>query len=278
MNNLHVRIGPRTGPPVLLLHGIPGSSASWTHVESAIAARVQTIVPDLLGFGDSPGFYRDGHAAEQAEALLRMLDSHRIESAHVVGFDFGGPTAVLLHRRSAERVRSLTLAATNVFTDTPIPAPLRIAKVPLLGELIFGAMFGRVGLSAMWYRATGDRNSFPRERFFAEAGGDNGISTARHIFLRSLRDLKGTYREIEDTLAHLAVPTCVVWGDRDPFFPLAIGRRTQTAIPGASLEVLRGCGHFIPAERPEDFAAIIEKTVARGELRYSSSSKIAKSL
>ena len=261
----HTKIGPRNGPPVLLLHGIPGSSATWTDVESLIAGRVQTIVPDLLGFGDSPAFEGDGHAAEQSEALLRMLDTERIETVHVVGFDFGGPTAVLLYRRAANRVRSLTLAATNVWTDTRIPGPLRIAQVPVIGEWMFQAMFTDVGLSGLWFGATRDRESFPRRRFLAEAGGEKGRSTARQIFLHSLRDLRSLYREVEETLPHIAVPSCVVWGDHDPFFPLAVGRRTHAAIPAAALKVLEGCGHFIPAERPSAFASIIEETVARGE-------------
>ena len=101
------------------------------------------------------------------------------------------------------------------------------------------------------------------------------MAAARDIFLYSLRNLKRAYGEIEQTLPEIAAPTSVVWGDGDPFFPLAVGTRTANA--GSRLHVLTGCGHFIPGEKPEELAAIIERTVACGEETYSSSSKIAKS-
>lgn len=42
-----------SGPSVLLLHGIPGSAASWQPVATRLPGTFDVIVPDLLGFGDS---------------------------------------------------------------------------------------------------------------------------------------------------------------------------------------------------------------------------------
>ncbi|HVS32757.1 MAG TPA: alpha/beta hydrolase [Thermoanaerobaculia bacterium] len=276
MTTLQVRIGGTGGPAVVLLHGIPGSSESWSKVLSRIDQRVQTIVPDLLGFGGSPDAPADGHAAEQAAAVALTLKRHRLDNVHLVGFDFGGPVAILLYRQNPAIVRSITVAATNLFTDTPIPAPLLTARVPLLGEWTFRAMFGAAGLSAMWAMAVANKNELGRDEFLRAVGGGRERAAARGIFLYSLRNLKRAYGEIEQTLPEIAVPASVVWGDRDPFFPLAVGTRTANAIAGSRLHVLTRCGHFIPGEKPEEFAAIIEGTVARGET-YSSSSKMAKS-
>jgi pimeloyl-ACP methyl ester carboxylesterase len=62
--------------------------------------------------------------------------------------------------------------------------------------------------------------------------------------------LDNLYRPIEETLGSISVPTLVVWGDSDPFFPVAIGRRTAAAMPNATFLPLRDCGHFLPEEHP----------------------------
>ncbi|MGI8708215.1 MAG: alpha/beta fold hydrolase [Actinomycetota bacterium] len=50
--HLH-RLGQRTSPALVLLHGIPGSAGSWTKVADRLASRFFILVPDLLGFGHS---------------------------------------------------------------------------------------------------------------------------------------------------------------------------------------------------------------------------------
>jgi len=250
------------GAPVLLLHGIPGSKATWTGVATDLQRNHRTIVPDLLGFGQSPPFRGDGHAAEQAAAIVSTLDEQGLARVHVAGFDFGGPAAVMLYRIAAERVLSLTLSATNVFTDTPVPFPLRIARVPAIGSAAFRILCSKWGLSAMWAGATGDRSAFTHRAFAASRGGTTAIRSTAKIFHASLSDLPRYYAEIEATLPLIDVPVSVVWGDRDPFFPLEVARRTAAAIPNAALTILEGCGHFIPGERPHELASIIAKTIA----------------
>jgi pimeloyl-ACP methyl ester carboxylesterase len=49
----------------------------------------------------------------------------------------------------------------------------------------------------------------------------------------------------------------VVWGDRDPFFAVAVGERLARAIPGAAFDVIRQCGHFVPLERPNALVQVI---------------------
>ncbi|MBI4279669.1 MAG: alpha/beta hydrolase [Armatimonadetes bacterium] len=254
--NIAVDFYGRLGRPVVLLHGIPGWRGTWRKVASLLVSGHRVIAPDLMGFGESdepePA---DCHAEGQARMVLGLLDTLGVNEAHLVGFDFGGPIAVTVYRLQPARVLSLTLAGTNTFTDTPIPGPLRVAGVPLVGPLVFRCMFGRAGLAAMWRVAVGDRTRFPYREYRSYLRWDAGIRWTRQIFYASMRDLRGLYRDVEDTLRRIRVPATVIWGDRDPFFPLAVGERTARAIPNASFVLLHGCGHFIPEERPEAFAS-----------------------
>jgi pimeloyl-ACP methyl ester carboxylesterase len=249
------------GPTVLLLHGIPGSRKTFTEVAKRLGKTCRVVVPDLLGFGDSPDAPAHYHAAEHAEVVLQFLGKLGIDDLHLVGFDFGGPTAIRVAAKLGKRVRSLTVAATNMFPDTPIPPPLRLAKVPVLGWLFFRLAFGRFGLMAMWLAAVADRAAFPFKKYCVALHG-HGTRTTRRIFLSSMRDLPGLYGEVERLGNSLGLPSLVLWGDRDPFFPSAVGERTAQSL-GAELRVLSGCGHFVPEERPVETAGAISELITR---------------
>jgi len=257
------RYGDR-GPPVVLLHGIPGWRGTFSEVGRRLGGQCRVVVPDLLGFGESSEAPPGAHAAEQAAAVIELLDALALDSAHLAGFDFGGPTAVLAAGRAPGRIRSLTLAATNLFPDTPIPAPLRVARVPLLGDLLFRLAFGRVGLSMMWLAAAGDRTAFPFARHRGALRSRRGVASTRRIFLASLRDLAGLYGPIEQVARALRLPSVVLWGNRDPFFPVSVGERTA-AVVGGDLRILPGCGHFVPEERPGEVATALLDLLARCE-------------
>ena len=249
------------GPTVVLLHGIPGSRKTFAGVGERLGKSCRVVVPDLLGFGDSPDAPAHYHAAEHAEVLVEFLGRLGIDDLHLVGFDFGGPTAIRVAAKLGKRARSLTVAATNMFPDTPIPTPLRLAKVPLLGWLFFRLAFGTLGLMAMWLAAVADRAAFPFEKYRRALKG-HGTRTTRRIFLSSMRDLPGLYAEVESLGKSLQLPAVVLWGDRDPFFPTAVGERTAKAL-GAELRVFSGCGHFVPEERPAETAGAVAELIAR---------------
>jgi pimeloyl-ACP methyl ester carboxylesterase len=249
------------GPTVVLLHGIPGSRKTFAEVGERLGKTHRVIVPDLLGFGDSPDAPAHYHAAEHAEVVVQFLRKLGIDELHLVGFDFGGPTAIRVGAKLGKRVRSLTVAATNMFPDTPIPPPLRLAKVPVLGWLFFRLAFGTAGLMAMWLAAVADRAAFPFKKYRMALKG-HGTRTTRRIFLSSMRDLPGLYGEVERLGSSLGLPSLVLWGDRDPFFPTAVGERTAKSL-GAELRVLQGCGHFVPEERPAETAGAIAELIVR---------------
>jgi pimeloyl-ACP methyl ester carboxylesterase len=259
-----------SGPPVLLLHGIPGSRRTWRRVAELLAGRYRVVTPDLLGFGDSSDPPGDFHAAGQADALVRLLDGLGIPRAHVVGFDFGGPVALTLYADAPERFLSLTLAATNAFTDTPIPAPLGLARMPVVGDALLHAFCSWPGIASLWLGAVRDRRALSWSAFVRAIPSRRSRQWTRRIFLDSLRNLSTRYPAIEATLPKVACSCTVLWGDGDPFFPITVGERTATRIPGATFRVLPHCGHFIPEERPAAVVAAVQEHVRVAQSSMSS--------
>jgi pimeloyl-ACP methyl ester carboxylesterase len=230
-------------------------------VAQLLAARAYVVAPDFAGFGESSGAPAAFHAGDHAHLIVSLIRALGLRRVHLVGFDFGGPTAVLVCAQAPELVATLTLAATNVITDNAIPPPLQLVRPPVLGDVFARLLFGHTGLTLMWAAAVARRDRFTLADYRAMLRFPQGVRSTRRIFQASLRDLPGLYGPVQAALKGIQVPCTVVWGDRDPFFPTAVGERTVSQIAGARFVRLEGCGHFLPAEDPEGFARVVEERV-----------------
>lgn len=244
-----------SGPTVVLLHGIPGQGRAWERVHAELEGKFDVVVPDLIGFGDSdrpskPTIENVGPAA-QAARVAELLDELAVPPATVVGHDFGAPVGVLLAATGPDRVAALSLLAGNTFGDTPIPFPLSLSTVPVIGGLFSRLLFSTPSLMFMLRRATGPGTAPPDANVYL---GDRGQRrTIATIFSGALTQLAELYAPVTAALEDIEVPVFVGWGDRDPFFPLEHGERTAAAA-NAPLRVFPGAGHFLPHERPVEVA------------------------
>lgn len=249
-----------SGPTVVLLHGIPGSGAAWSAVVDQLGEDVDLIVVDLLGFGGSerPRRLDELHVQAQAAAVQQLLEELGPTSFTLVGHDFGAPVAVTVGQRCGPRVHALVLVAGNVFPDVPVPFPLSLTRLPLVGRLADLLLFSEPSLRMVLRQGTGPGGTAPDpQSHLGDAGQRRSIAT---IFGGSLRGLRELYAPVEDALRGLTCPVTVLWGDADPFFPPEQGARTAEAAQG-SLTLLHGAGHFVPHERPADVAEAVRAAV-----------------
>lgn len=147
----------------------------------------------------------------------------------------------------------------NLTTDTPIPFPLSAWSWPLVGGLMRRAVLSRFSMAASVRMAARRPLRAPIARYLGDA---REFAALQAIFTHAILELPDRYREVHEALASLRVPVRLLWGDADPFFPLAEGRRMAAAIPNASFGVLAGCGHFAPEECPAEVTAAILEVVA----------------
>lgn len=248
------------GPALLLVHGIPGSAEVWDHVRAElVAGGFRVLIPDLLGFGasDRPARLDELWVDAQATALSELLAASDAEPAIAVGHDYGTPISVTLAHRNPTSVSGLVLAAGNLFTDTPIPPPLRTVTVPVVGGLAARILLSAPLLRMMLQFGVGrPRVSLNPAVYLGDAAQRRAIST---IFAGALRELPDRYREVEAALNELQQPTVVIWGDRDPFFGIEQAKRAAAAIPDATLQIEPDAGHFLPAERPAAFISALRR-------------------
>lgn len=124
-------LGPDEGPPLLLIHGLAGSSlAEWYRIGPALAEKYRVIMVDHRSHGLAP-LARDRFDVEEvADDMAGVLDRLGIGVVSVVGYSLGGAIAQSFAHRHPARVDRLVLIA----TFTHHPEPMRTMRV--LGTLI----------------------------------------------------------------------------------------------------------------------------------------------
>ena len=121
------------GPVVVLLHGLGGSSSTWSPVMALLGRHAHVIAPDLLGHGRSAK-PRDGDYSLGAHAagLRDLLVAVGLDRATVIGHSFGGGVAMQFAYQFPELLERLVLVASGGFGREVTPV-LRAAPRPLLG-------------------------------------------------------------------------------------------------------------------------------------------------
>jgi pimeloyl-ACP methyl ester carboxylesterase len=243
------------GEPLLLLHGVPGSSQSWQKVGIKVASRFRVIIPDLMGFGASDAPAEDFYVEEQATAVRGLLNYLQINSCYLGGHDFGASVAVMLMRLYPEiNVRGLVLSAANLLTDTRFSFSMKLAHMPGLNRLYSWSMAGnRLGLRMLYESATQNKEEARWGEFRRHLTGGS-IKLTRRVLQRSLMNGQANHAEIEAMLPQISCPTLLLWGDEDPFVAVNVGERVRAILPDALLKVYAYTGHFVPEERPIESA------------------------
>jgi pimeloyl-ACP methyl ester carboxylesterase len=250
------------GEPILLIHGLAGSSRTWDDVIPQLVEHYDVIAPDLLGHGESAkplGDYSLGAFASGVRDLLSVLD---IPSVTVVGHSFGGGIAMQLayqHPHLVDRLvlvgsgglgrevswllRILTLPGAEYLMPLWFPKPL-VDRATDVGRQLGRRNIRSPKLGEMW------------RAYSSLAGAPN-----RTAFVRTMRGIIDPGGQIVSALdrlylaAHL--PTLIIWGDQDGIIPVEHAYAAHEAIETSRLEILEGVGHFPHVESPEVFNDVL---------------------
>lgn len=252
-----------SGPPVVLLHGFPQFGYAMRHVAAGLVeAGYTAIVPDLRGYhlSDKPAdedAYTIDHLVSDVAGLLDALG---LESAVVLGHDWGGMIAYTFALRHPSRVSRLVVlnAAHPELYRAGLGTPSQILRswyvfffqLPELPEALITerAYFERV-------MASDAPHAFPPEVIdrYVDAMNLPGAATAAVSYYRSAQK-HGLRAE-----GTIGAKTLVIWGDEDDALGQALLVGLDRYVPDVRVHHLAGASHWVAEDRPvEVTTAVLE--------------------
>jgi pimeloyl-ACP methyl ester carboxylesterase len=210
-----------SGTPIVLLHGLGGSSDWFRYNIEVLAESHLVAAADLVGFGRTHA-HRPLVFEEIAALLARWIESSFDGPVHLAGNSMGGHIAIHVAAKRPDLVRSLIL-----IDSTGIPFAFDPRTHFEYGALPHrGLSFARV---------------FVRDAFRA---GPTAVALA---FARLLRD------DARPLLRELHMPVLLMWGENDPLVPVPYAEQMHELIPQSQLVILPHAGHVPMWESPTAF-------------------------
>ena len=209
------------GPPLVIVHGLLGSSRWWSRNLPALASRFTVLLVEQIAYGS-------GGLPVASVYLDRWLTYLDIPRARLMGHSMGG----------------------YIIADLAAEHPERVERLVLVDS---------VGIPFEWgYRrhAVNLARSLPQTSLRTlPLGALDALRAGPLKVLLGAREAVGA--DLRPKLARITAPTLVVWGARDPLVPMAAGQRLAESMPLAMFASLDGAGHVPMWERAEAFNSLV---------------------
>ena len=238
-----------SGPPLILLHGLGGSSQDWEHQIAFFSKRYRVIAPDLRGFGATPrgrGLPSIERLAGDVRGLLMQLD---VACFRMIGHSMGGAVAQQLALNAPATVERLVITnSVPSFRPQSLRHYFEFAYRWIVMGLLGPGRLARIGA----------RRMFPEPHQAAERAKSiaRGERNTRAAYLGTLAAL-GRWSVIA-RLGELEMPVLVLAAEHD-YFGHAETVKFAHALPRGRLHVVENAHHSLPAEKPPVFNALVQK-------------------
>jgi pimeloyl-ACP methyl ester carboxylesterase len=264
---------PGVDPPIVLLHGFPDDHRIYDRLLPRLAPR-RAVSFDFVGYGRSdrsPGARTSptDHGAE----ITALLDDLEADRAILVCHDASGPDAVHYAVSHPDRVAHLVLLNTVVGNQPSLRMPemTRLFAEPQLKTLaddLVGDPSQLLWLLQRWGVQWGLDSDDPEgivrnsilPQFFGDEGQPDAIRAIRAWTAGLFDALDQGDRLIEGgTLARLAVPVSIIWGEADPYLSSSLAAEIAALFHDPSMHLVAGVGHYPQHDRPEEVAELLRQ-------------------
>jgi len=254
----HTRTG--SGKSLLLIHGLGGSSRSWSTILPALAQNREVIAVDLPGHGQTPAQSDSGTFAGLARSLNDWLSSESMENVDMVGSSMGARLVLeMAHRGRSGAVVALDPGGfwrgwERSYFRITLAASIRLLRglkpaLPTLARNRASRTLLMAQLSAKPWKLdpgllSNELKSFVETRTFDALVRDLATGPVQ----------QGTSQ----------APGRVVfgWGRKDRLCLPRQARRAVKAFPSANLHWFESSGHFPMWDEPEETVRVILHTTA----------------
>jgi len=256
-----VLAGPKSGVPVILLHGFPENWRCWIHqIPALVEAGFRVIVPDQRGYNlsDKPQGIKSYRVDELVKDILGLIDTLEYQKVNLVGHDWGAIVSWMLAYEHPERLQRLGIL--NVPHPLVMHRSVRrdfeqirrswyvfFFQLPWLPEMGMRADDWRGAIRAL--RGSGKIHTFTNEDIekYKKAWSEPGAMTAMINWYRAVRYQARPPRQMQ-----IKVPTLMMWGMKDVALSHTMARPSIDYCDDGKLIFFPDATHWVQHEAAEE--------------------------
>lgn len=231
--------------PLVILHGLFGSSDNWRGIAKQLAQHAQVITVDLRNHGQSP------HSSQQnyplmVDDLMELLDDLKVDKVNIMGHSVGGKVAMAFTEAHPERVDKLVVVdiSPRQYTDDH--------------RVIFNAIMA-IDLSLYTRRRQVDQalsdvltDRAVRQFLIMNITSENGQLSWR-INLQALYDNYPDFLAAVVEKNNVDIASCFIRGGRSPYIKQEDEDLIATHFTRSEIFTIEQAGHWVHAEAPQQF-------------------------
>ena len=264
------------GDPIVCVHGNPTWSFYYRNLVLALKDRHRMIAVDHIGCGmsDKPNEssfdYRLTSHIDNLRDLIRELDLNR---ATLVAHDWGGPIGIGAVLHLLHRFRRIVLLNTGTYPPEKIPFILRVARSPIIGQLLVQGK--NQFLKSSFKSATSKPEIWDDNLKAGYLAPYSNWSNRRGIY-GFVRDIPPTKKHptwnvlqyVADGFQKLQeMPIQMIWGMQDWCFSPEVLTRMRKLAPHAEVHELRDAGHYVMEDACEQVIDLIKEFLQRNPIQ-----------
>lgn len=243
------------GPPLILLHGLFGAGQNWGAIRRALAPRWRVLTPDLRNHGASPRDPDMSYAA-MAQDLAETMDAAGIDEAALLGHSMGGKVAMAFALAHPARVARLVVAdiapvryrpALRGFVAAMLALPLRPGLARQDADAALAAAIPQAAIRAFLLQSLRFETDPPQWRL-------------------ALHEIAAAMPMIEDFSSppggRFEGPTLVMNGENSDYVRPEHHAAFHALFPRLRFATVPKAGHWLHADRPAEFLALLEPFLA----------------
>lgn len=243
------------GFPLIILHGLLGSLDNWQSLAKKFSSHFKVYIIDQRNHGKSP-HSADFNYTLLAQDLLDFFKEHNIANAHIIGHSMGGKTAMKFALTHPEKVSKLIVVdiAPSGYADghTHIFKALLDANVAHAQTREQVELFLRDNLKE-------DESTIQ----FLMKGLTRPVTSASDFEWKfNIESLIANYKFISGAVESdkpFEGPTLFIKGEKSNYINASNYQSINSLFPANELSEVKGAGHWVHAEKPDEFAVEVMK-------------------
>ncbi len=250
-----------SGPDVILIPGLASSREVWRPLATRLAATHRVHLVQLAGFAGEPWSHGDGpFVAPEVAELARYIQTQGLQHPAVIGHSMGGLSGLLLAQSHPDLVGRLMIVDALPFYSAMFGPTVTPDQARPFAAQAATAILGATP-EAFRTQQVGTAVGLARDPAMREKIVDWSMATDRQAFASAMTDVMTT--DARPGLAAMTTPVTSIYavdanGGPPPAMAQGLWEREYAALPGVRLIRVDDSRHFIMADQPARFDALVD--------------------